>query len=190
MRAIARCLILAVGLAAAVPALAAETIQSVGLTFPDQIAGFKLVKRTDFPQKGLGVNVAYEKPGIFVRASVFVYDAGVSSIPSNLDAPVVRKHFDQIIDDVKSLERAGKVRVTMAGAGSQTTRFAGCGTQFLWRDYDMVLDGTTLKSGSYLTAVNNNFVKLRTSYRADAPEGQRDIDRFVAEISKFLARCK
>lgn len=185
----ARLFAFAVCFAALSPAWAAELVQSIGVNFPDQVAGYKFVKRTEFPQKGLGVNIAYETPT--ARGSVFIYDAGLSSIPANLEAPVVRKHFDQVISEVQSLQQMGRAKsVTLTGPGTQTTRLPGCGTQFLWRDYDMVVSSPpVLKSSTYLGVVNNNFVKLRMTYSEGAPDGKREIERFVAAISKVVARC-
>jgi hypothetical protein len=96
-----------------------------------------------------------------------------------------------VISEVQSLQQMGRAKsVTLTGPGTQTTRLPGCGIQFLWRDYDMVVGGPpVLKSSTYLGVVNNNFIKLRMTNSEGAPDGKREIERFVAAISKVVARC-
>jgi hypothetical protein len=174
----------------ATSALAAEKIDAIGLVFPDRLGSFQLKDRHDFPQRALGVNIGYVEPERAVRGSVYIYNAGASVIPSGIDAPSVQKHFEQVIDEVKSLEKSGQVRaVTLTDVGARRTQFSGCGVQFLWREYDMNVDGNILRSATYLTAVNNNFVKLRMTYRGDAPASKTQVDKFVADMSKVLGRC-
>jgi hypothetical protein len=165
---------------------------SIDVLFPDEVGGLTYVGRKEFPQKELGVSLAYHgNIGGLIRGSVYIYNAGLSSIPAGVDSPVVRSHFTQVISDVKQMERGG-AKVNLAGGTEQTTKYDGCGPQFIWRAYEMDLEGVdgTLASYTYLTALKNNFVKLRISHLKSDPQGRKNTEKFVQEIRKVLGRCK
>jgi hypothetical protein len=154
------------------------------------VAGLAFAGRNEFPQKELGVNIAYQRSGP-VRGSVYVYNGGLKSIPSGTEAPIVRKHFAQVIGEVKQMETMGKARaVTLSATGEQTTSYPGCGPQFIWRAYEMELSEGTLTSYTYLTALKNNFVKLRVSYRKGDTQGSQTAEQFVEQIRRVLGGCK
>ncbi len=186
-----RSLILALVLSSAASLVSGATYESsIEVTFPDEVAGLPFVGRKEFPVKELGVNLAYQREGP-VRGSVYVYNGGLRSIPSGADSPIVRKHFAQVIGEVKQMEALGKARaVRLSPAGEQTTAYAGCGPQFIWQAYEMELPEGTLNSFTYLTAMKNNFVKLRVSYPKGDAQGGRDAERFVQDIRRVLGACK
>jgi hypothetical protein len=55
------------------------------IRFPDRVGSFSLAGRTAFPDKGAGAVIAYESPS--VRGAVYVYDAGMSNIPTGAATP-------------------------------------------------------------------------------------------------------
>lgn len=185
-----RSLLLAALLSVLAPLAAGATYESsINVSFPDEVAGLPFAGRSEFPQKELGVNIAYQRTGP-VRGSVYIYNGGLKSIPSGTDAPIVRRHFTQVIAEVKQLEALGKARVTLSAGGEQITSFSGCGPQFIWQSYEMELPEGTLNSFTYLTALNSNFVKLRVSYRKGDTQGSQDTERFVQQIRQILGNCK
>lgn len=182
-------LVLALTLATA--AAHATTLEpTLGVTLPDEVGGLAFAGKKDFSPKELGVNYGWQSGG-FTRGSVYIYTAGAKSVPDGTDAPIMRRHFDQVIDEVQQMAAVGRVRsVTMAGGSAQVTHYAGCGPQFLWRGYEMVLNGGTLTSYTYLTGLKNNFIKLRISHVKGDAQGAKDAERFVQEIRKVLGGCK
>lgn len=127
-----------------------------------------------------------------MRGSVFIYKAGLSSVPSGTETPVVRKHFAQVIAELKQMESLGKLRsVTFSGSGEQTTSYQGCGPQFVWRQYEMEFpNGATLTSYTYLTGLNSSFVKLRVSHKTGDNEAKQQAEQFVRGIRTVLGNCK
>jgi len=163
---------------------------SIDVSFPDELAGLTFSERTEFPQKELGVRIGYQGSGP-VLGSVYIYNAGSNSIPAGTAAPIVRKHFAQVIAEVKQLERAGQARaVNLSETANQITTYNGCGPQFLWRAYEIDFPEATLASYTYLTAMKNQFVKLRVSHRKGDVQGARDAERFVQQIRKVLGGCQ
>ncbi|MGM9485515.1 hypothetical protein ACS5PN_30280 [Roseateles sp. NT4] len=182
---------LASGLAVlALSANAATHEASIAVDFPDEVAGLAFAGRTEFPRKELGVNIGYQRSGL-ARGSVYIYNGGVKTIPTGAEAPAVRQHFAEVIQEVQQLQAAGKARISLHGSAAQTTTYAGCGPQFLWRGYDMELeDGTALTSYTYLTGLKNQYVKLRVSHQRGDDQGAKAAERFVQEIRKVVGGCR
>lgn len=186
-----RSLIVSLALLCLSPLAAAAVFEdALGVSFPDKVGGLRLDGRETFPQKALGSATRYRNEGRLL-ASTYVYTGGLSNIPEGTDSSAVRQHFAQVIDEVKQMEAAGHARrVTIPPAPGQVTQLPGCGPQFIWRTFEMDLDGNQLVSNTYLTVVRNNFVKLRISYpKADAADGRQSADRFIEGIRKVVGRC-
>lgn len=170
--------------------LAAVHDDALGIDFPDQIGGLTFEKRFEFPHKDEGVNIRYVGDGPVI-GSIYIYNPGLSQIPSGIDSTVVRHHFEQIIAAVKHMETVGKAReIDLTAGQKETTSYAGCGPQFIRRGYVMDLDGQRLSSFSYLTGVKNQFVKLRITYRPDDREAPARAERFVEALRKIVGECK
>ena len=171
-------------------AIAGVYESAIGVTFPDKVAGLTFSDRKEFPKKELGVNIRYQRSGPVI-GSIYIYNAGLSQIPNGVGSPIVHKHFAQIIDEVKQLETTGQAKaVNLGTGGARISSYKGCGPQFMWRAYEMQVAESTLTSYSYLTAINNNFVKLRISHLRGDEQGKREADQFVEEIRKVLGNCK
>lgn len=163
---------------------------SIGVTFPDEVAGLPFAGRKAFPQKELGVNLGYQRSGP-VRGSIYIYTGGEKNIPPGPDSFVVRNHFAKVISEVKELEKQGKVRaIKLPGGDEQITSSPGCGPQFVWRAFEMDLPEGTLASSTYLTGINGNFVKLRISYPKGDAKGQQDANLFLEKMRQILGNCK
>lgn len=187
-----RYLLIAVALfTAAIPASAEIFEDAIGVQFPDEVAGLSFAGRKTFPDTALGINLAYQRPGP-VRGSIYIYNGGLTTIPSKTDSPLIRKHFDQVIAELSLLVAHKKISaVNFHPSGTQLTAYEGCGPQFWRQEYELVMpDAPTIVSYTYLTAMKNNFIKLRVSYPRGDADGKRDTDRFVAEIRKVLGVCK
>lgn len=163
---------------------------SINVTFPDKVGALTFGDKKEFPKKELGVNIRYQGNGPVV-GSIYIYNAGLSDIPTGVGSPIIHKHFAQVIGEVKQLAAMGQVKaVNLAGAGSTISSFKGCGPQFMWRAYELDMGDKVLSSYTYLTGLNNNFVKLRMSHLKTDAQGKREVEQFVEEIRKVLGSCK
>ena len=164
---------------------------SIGVSFPSEIAGLTLQERKEFPQEALGVAIVYTGSDSRTRGTMYIYDAGLAPVPADIDAPVVRRHFEQVIADLKARYGTGKVRMTQApGKIERTTAFAGCGPQWIVREFEIDLPEGTLASASYLTAMKNNFVQLRVSYMKGEAQGPQKAQKFVQQVRQLLGGCQ
>ncbi|MFZ6734469.1 hypothetical protein ACO0LG_21235 [Undibacterium sp. Ji42W] len=175
---------------AATNAVASVYENSINVTFPDKVATLTFSEKKEFPKKELGVNIRYQSSGPVI-GSIYIYNAGLGQIPTGVGSPIVHKHFAQVIDEVKQLAAMGQVKaVNMAVGGSTISSLKGCGPQFMWRAYELDMGDKVLSSYTYLTGLNNNFVKLRMSHLKTDVQGKRDVEQFVEGIRKVLGNCK
>lgn len=82
---------------------AAEAIthQASGIAFPDEIAGFQREGVNDHESKspGLGFSYHYKLP-TRVLASIYICTAGVSSVPTAIDHPVMGQLREQTVREI------------------------------------------------------------------------------------------
>lgn len=170
---------------------AVEHDDAIDVTFPDKLGGLTLQGRQTFGQKALGASYGYQNDWGSLRVGVYVYNGGLSRIPDNLDAAVVRRHFEQVIGEAKALQTMGKVRaVELTDPAPQVTELPGCGPQFVHQGFTMDMgEDRQVKSATWLTVVHDNFVKLRVSYRSNAPEEAAHAERFIGELRRTLGHC-
>jgi hypothetical protein len=157
--------------------------EAIGIDFPERLGDFTLKGRNQFPKAADGAVIAYENKD--VRAAVYVYDAGKTSIPNGVGAPVIHMHF---LETSAALQQAGRQSGTTVKSvrGQTISKFEGCGPQFLWRADEISMGGNSMVTRTYLAGMNNRFVKLRVSH----PQGREaQADDFVQRIRRVLGRC-
>lgn len=174
---------------AATAAVAAPVHEpAIQVTFPDPLGGLSLTGRTVFPEKGAGVSIVYERPGL--RGAVYVYDAGVRHIPNGVGNTIVQRHFMEATQALGVAVRERPEAGTPRPIGSaKISAFPGCGPQFLWRAFVLDLGGTAMTTRTYVTGLNGQFVKLRISYRRDDTATERAAEQFVGDIRRILGGC-
>jgi len=135
-------------------------------SFPENIAGFKLISVTDneSAHPGLGYTAQYISSG--VRFSIYEYSNGLAAIPDGIDSIAARDQFKQSVDYVLSISPVAKV-VPSSGASQ---RFIVGRTPLLHMVFsypDQLTDTReNVWSHLYLTASRNNFIKIRCTYSA------------------------
>ncbi|MES2036252.1 MAG: hypothetical protein V4495_00320 [Pseudomonadota bacterium] len=163
---------------------------AINISFPDQLAGFRFAETSTFPLKELGDYIAYRRSDP-ILASIYIYTAGISSIPASIDAPVVKQHFSKIIAEAKGMEASGQARsVNLTTGFQQNTHYFSCGPQFIWREFEFENSVGMNTSYTYLTTLKNNFVKLRITHRKGDAQARSEVETFVSEIRKLLGNCK
>ena len=80
---------------------------ATGLVFPETLVEMPMVSLTDHEKNnpGLGVSIGYNAPGI--TATVYLYTLGLRSISGDLASPILKEHFNQVIQDIYKVEKLG-----------------------------------------------------------------------------------
>ena len=138
---------------------------ATGLIFTDNVEGIVRGNVTDFEGKnpGLGVSVAYDRPGITV--TVYLYTLGLRSISGDLASPILKEHFNQVIQDIYKVEKLGYYKfVKKTAEGITFLRADKTGPQALFASFSYVQNGVERLSKVYLLGHKQHFVKIRFTY--------------------------
>lgn len=146
--------------------------------FPAEIAGFARGPRTDYESRapGLGYPMAYTN-GRW-KADIYVYDAGVRTIPDGPSSPAVEAQLAQAVGDIRTAVERGFYR------GSEDlgpVRLPGAaGTRLACRA--IAIDHPALgltESLLCLTGLGGRFVKFRLSGPAATRPREAEAERFM-----------
>lgn len=149
----------------------------LGLTFPATLAGLAIDSITDWEQKrpGMGQSIAYVSPQ--VKATIFIYTAGLPQIREGIESSSAQASFIQAMNEIFMAEKWGFLtsasllesnRVAIASAGKVIT--------LLHAAFQLGEDGTERLSYLYVTGYRNRFVKLRLTYDSlDQDETQQHL---------------
>ena len=135
-------------------------------SFPESIAGFKLISVTDneSTHPGLGYTGQYLFNGI--KIVIYEYSNGLSPIPDGIDSTVTRNQFSQSVDYVLAINPVAEI----VSSTQFSNRFMVGRTPFLHKVFTY-LDRAAAHhervwSHLYLTACHNKFYKIRSTYSA------------------------
>jgi hypothetical protein len=165
-----------------------EKLRTVyGLSIPDRVGSLVYARSVDFESKAPGLGYALRfggRPGWMV--DVYLYDLGLTTIPSDAESSVIREQLAQARGDVFELGKRGTyARVTDRGdfavPASGKPRFV-CSSFSYLRGDRVDID---VESYLCLSAWNDKFVKVRMT----APKGtlsQSDTTDFVQAWIELL----
>ena len=89
---------------------------ATGLVFPETLVEMPMVSLTDHDKNpGLGVSIGYNAPGI--TATVYLYTLGLRSISGDLASPILKEHFNQVIQDIYKVEKLGYYKFVKKDCG-------------------------------------------------------------------------
>ncbi|MDP3259705.1 MAG: hypothetical protein Q8M34_03845 [Thermodesulfovibrionales bacterium] len=163
---------------------------ATGLIFPDSVAGIVRGDVTDFEGKnpGLGVSVAYDRPGITV--TLYIYTFGFKSIPSDLSSPALRTHFAQVMQDIYEVEKRGYYKfVNKTAEGITFLRTDKTGPQALFASFSYVQNGIERLSRVYLLGHKQHFVKIRFTYdKSVQAQTEGKLTAFLNEMADMIER--
>jgi hypothetical protein len=179
-------LAIAVVLLASIAAFAQQPVKILGLTIPAFVGGLAHGPPTDYESTtpGLGYALRFLRPGWTV--DVYIYDFELKSIPSDIEAPVVRDQLARAKSDIFGLERRGlyadvrEISDFKVGAGK--TRFACSALSYLRgerkeQDVDSYL---------CLTSWDNKFIKIRMT-AIKGTMARADVTNFVEAWTLVLS---
>jgi hypothetical protein len=161
---------------------------ATGMVFTDQLAGMTKVQVTDFEKKqpGLGTSIGYN--GVGVTATIYIYTAGLKSVPATLDAPLVRSHFNQVVGDViKAGEMGYYDDVKVISENVVFLRPDQAGAKALRASFSYAQNSVDRLSNLYLLAYKNHFLKIRFTYnKSEQSQAENTLKLLLEEISKSM----
>jgi hypothetical protein len=159
-----------------------------GIIFPDQLAGMDKGKITNYEKEhpGLGVSIGYYAPGI--TFTIYLYDMGMKTVPSDLESPVFRKHFEQVAGDVIRAGESGLYsNVVKLSEETIFLRPSQEGRRALSASFTFTLNGRDRISYLYLMAHKNYFLKVRFTYeKSIQTAAESTLKQFLQDLSDMI----
>ena len=170
--------------AAQTPAKAPVTFY--GITFPAEIAGAVSISVRDYEQSnpGLGYSVGYR--GGNQTSTVYIYDQRQSTIPDDLQAPIVKAQFEQAKGDILAAGRQG-LFTKVESKGDWTVADARGRPRFTCTAYVLAAKDRPgeLDSHVCLGVVNGKFFKFRIT-GSEHPGAAASAKAFVEAWAKMI----
>lgn len=163
---------------------------ATGLVFPETLAEMPMVSLTDHEKDnpGLGVSIGYNAPGITV--TLYLYTLGLRSISGDPASPILKEHFNQVIQDIYKVEELGYYNnVKKLSQGAAFLKQDNRGPKALFASLSYVQSGTDRLSKLYLLGHKNHFVKIRFTYdKAGQKHSEETLKQFLNEIGAMIQR--
>jgi hypothetical protein len=160
-----------------------------GMAFPENVAGFERTRVEDYESKhpGLGFSYSY-RAGTGVFATVYVYTAGSSAVPSDINHPALRKLREQTIREIVEFARSRGETVKQAIQSTVNVRTSR-------GDVPVLFDGFTVdapKTGprstyAWLWTSRGHFLKVRVTRLGESEPDQRQVISFVEAMVQLAA---
>ena len=169
----------------------AQSLDSTaGVTFPARLGQLAYDRKHTFPQKELGIALLYRLPGRPLWATVYIYNLGLATLPSDLADTVVTEAFSKVLGDVKQAASMGQVKdLNLQDETPRQFTAASCGRTLLRTDFQFRGQEGPLKSYALLTTHANHFLKVRISHASESRELTEATEDFLAALSRLLAGC-
>lgn len=168
---------------------------TVGIDFPDFIAGLTHSKTQRYPEKGLGYSVGYVNNELTMSMDVFVYDKLLPDIQDGFDNQTVRRQMAE--------ERAIKQFYTERGIYRNVTEIDGGlypkkthfdAPMFQWsrlrlnraKGPGVVVDGDQITE-TFIRGHKKHLIKIRISYPSDNSDDCEKVrKKAIARLVKML----
>lgn len=159
-----------------------------GIVFPENVAGFERTGVHDYESKhpGLGFSYSYRSAGRF--ATVYVYTAGLSAVPSDIKHPAFIKLREQTEREIVEFARSRGETAKQTIQGTVTARTST-------RKVPILVDGFTIdapKTGArstyaWLWAARGHFLKVRLTRRGEEGADQQFMHAFLEAVAQLAA---
>jgi hypothetical protein len=172
------------------PVAAPATHAATRLTFPQQLGGATLVRSIDYEKtykeqgQGLGYSWHYTVPQT-LSAGIYVYNMGLSAIPTGAADPAVLQQFQQAMGDIplsKKYEQIAPLKgPTNCAVGAITFR---C----MVETCVVVSTRSADKLELLVTGFRNHFLKIRLDWHQNSPQGDAAAERFLQALAAQVLR--
>lgn len=162
-----------------------------GLVIPESLGGLPRVSAYDYESRhpGLGVSFKYAVREPLVFADIYVFNGGMSMIPSGIEDPAVVRMFESAVGEIRAMGEMGRYRdVKLIGSDSIPLGEAPDAPRALRARFSFTLAAGPVYSHVYGLAARNHFVKLRFTYRQeDAEQAVPMLGAALKDLARMVA---
>jgi len=167
----------------------------IHLFFPKEIEKMAIGKLYKYPYKELGYSVGYNGENDF-KATVYVYNNGVTNIPTGYDSKVVKDNLNMVSKSLQILQERGTYK-DLKLTGMSIFKPEKSKLTFLRSDYSYIekhsggTETNPLESHCFITGFAENFIKIRFTYpKEHMVEGRKKVKKFISEIAIQLKKSQ
>lgn len=158
--------------------------QSADVSFPDELAGVKLYKVTNYEQQGPGLGVGVTYKTNHLSFDIYFYQNNQNKISENIDDPLIVQQFQQAIADIHTLEKMGYYR-DVNELSRVKTPFGDREVQAAKLSYRY--EGAEKISYVFLFSYANHFCKIRFTYdKSSDIEAEKTLADLKQQFSALL----
>ena len=157
-----------------------------GIVFPDALGAFKRVSAQNFEPKYPGMGSAYGyRSSVGTMATVYVFTAGISPIPSTVDEPVMAKLREQTNSEIRQHAQSRGALVQHRLKGMIPVKIKnGSEVRVLFDGFEFLYgDGNNEDSQVWLWPARGHIVKIRMT-RNLSPEQTLEFARSVIALAQ------
>lgn len=161
------------------------TEATTNLHFPETIGAWQRLNMIHFPEKKLGVEIDYQNRDGAI-AAFYVYDAGLSRIPTGAENSVVKKEFEKVQKEMLATVTARFTEVSKLLESHPTVKGPGKNATLSVAAYQFreKPKGRHHLSWILITGYKNQFLKLRYTHSFD--RGKSDFDRGQVDLKQLV----
>ena len=168
--------------------------ESIGLSFPQKLAGFDFQKHQAYDNPDLGYSVRYQDRKLF-KIDIYVYDKGYKDIGEGISSKRVAPELKEVLDTIMYLEKKGiyrNVRQLSEGTGkygAKDVQFVSFRCRYEQTPGKDVLYYGERISDTYLTARKGKFVKVRLTFvKEELAQREKDIKDFMDGLADLMMK--
>ena len=163
------------------------------LAFPVDLGkAYHRVDTKKYDDERLGVYVGYNAEG--AKASVYIYDYGITDIGAGIRSEAVRQHWLSAKQDIESVVERGQYRSLKWVSGDDVIIDIASGTTVFCKAFmtfrevgPQGQESQLMHSELYLTGYKDRFLKVRFTYGDDNKRVGPDLrDAFLSELCSLL----
>lgn len=155
---------------------------------PEKLGSFKRTKIIDNETEnpGLGTSIYYNRLGI--KATINIYNMKEKFITDGINSPFLKNIFLKTLNDIKKVAELGyyklisDIKTTSTFLNNQTSKIP-----VLKAEFTLQSNNNDDSSILFLTAINNNFFKIRVTYSISNEDiAPSIIEKFLNEVSNLI----
>lgn len=176
----------------ALPAIAEPvTHRATGIVFPDEIAGFQREGVSDHESRspGLGFSYHYKLP-TRVLASIYIYTAGLASVPTAIDHPVMTQLREQTVREIAHFAQSRGDAARHSLNATIKVKTDGGEVPVLFDGFIISSPGGARNTFAFLWSARGHFMKIRMTREPGGVLEPSQMMGFVETVARLAAPQK